>query len=147
MKIFLILLIVLLVCSTTQNEIQEENINMVELKKHLTRYPKNNGGGITCVVCTIAMRILQQIATQEGNIRRAIERVCSLLPPQFLVPCRLFMAAFSTIIIEEFERGGSLFYNIIASPDRVCQALTICTNNQCLLFPRTVDFVKPFFLK
>lgn len=87
---------------------------------------KFNGGGATCTVCTLGMRVLQQIASKEGSIRRAVEVVCDLFPKEFNLPCKMFFTVFAGIIIREFERG--------ANPDRVCQVLRLCTDPTCALF-------------
>ena len=73
--------------------------------------PKENTGGAGCIACTIGMKIVQDIIKKEGNVRRGVEKVCSYLPDQFKVPCKLFMALFAGAIVREFERG--------ASPDNV----------------------------
>jgi hypothetical protein len=90
-----------------------------------------NGGGVGCIACTIGMKLLQDIARKEGNMRRAVEVVCGLLPPQFQVACKLFMAGFAGVIIREFERG--------ATPDRVCRTITFCSDIKCNMFTPTKE--------
>jgi hypothetical protein len=85
-----------------------------------------NGGGVGCAACTIGMKLLQDIARKEGNMRRAVEVVCGLLPPQFQIACKLFMAGFAGVIIREFERGST--------PDRICRTITFCSDTKCNLF-------------
>lgn len=106
-------------------------------KQFQTPVTSNNGGGAACTGCVIGMRILQQIAIREGSIRRAIEIICDYFPPQFNLGCKLFFAAFAGIIVREFDRG--------ASPDKICQAMRICTNPECALFRPTTGKVDMYF--
>jgi cytochrome oxidase Cu insertion factor (SCO1/SenC/PrrC family) len=53
------------------------------------------------------MKVLQDYAKKEGNIRRAVENICGLFPDQFKAACKVFMVAFSSVIIREFERGAT----------------------------------------
>jgi hypothetical protein len=64
-------------------------------------------GGGACAACTIGMKVLQDYAKKEGNIRRAVENICGFFPDQFKAACKVFMVAFSSVIIREFERGAT----------------------------------------
>ena len=91
-------------------------------------------GGSGCIACTVGMKLLQDLARKEGNIRKAVEVVCRLVPKELQIACKLFMVGFTNIIIREFEAG--------ASPDRYAKKKKKKIKKKTKEFVVLLEFVK-----
>lgn len=89
----------------------------------------SNGGGTLCAGCTGIVGILEQlIYIHDAPVVKVLDEVCGLLlsGPMEKV-CDMAMEMFAPVLIKSLEAKET--------PDRICQLLTACTNDECHLFP------------
>ncbi|XP_013408747.1 acyloxyacyl hydrolase [Lingula anatina] len=89
-------------------------------------------GGFTCATCTVALGLVEQLAgIHNETVAMSLERLCTYMPLQYQVYCKLGIQYFGPIIIELFENNET--------PDVICHSLKLCYTEKgsdtCHLFP------------
>merc|ERR1712215_54451 len=81
--------------------------------------PKND---LTCSLCKTVMELLDQYLTDTTNeqaIADALKQICAVLPSPLDAECDAMIAEYTDDIID-------LLVDEYLSPQRVCDALTLC---------------------
>ena len=92
---------------------------------------RGDNGGVACAGCTILTGLVEQLAEiYNTSIDTALAKFCGFLPDGFLEACEALVVEYGPTVVELLEKRET--------PDVVCLALGICTNQTgqvCRLFP------------
>ncbi len=130
MKTAVIFATLLLACCCLLASAAAHNEKSVHpLKKFFSQ--KDANGGATCATCSILVGLVEQLSQIYNiSIADSISKFCEFLPSGFNVACKLIVTDFAPTIIKLLENKET--------PDIVCHALDICTNQTgefCHVFP------------
>ncbi|XP_050396389.1 acyloxyacyl hydrolase isoform X2 [Patella vulgata] len=89
-------------------------------------------GGSNCAGCTVVVSLIEQLGEiHNETVVKALDRLCSYLPPKIKGPCQVFAQFIGPILVELVTQD--------ANPDTVCQTLRFCNTNggpECLLYKK-----------
>jgi hypothetical protein len=86
------------------------------------------GGGNNCLWCTIVMTVVEQLAVlHDKPVEHILDFLCDILPPGAKQSCEYFVDTYGAAVILAVESG--------LNPDGVCNAITLCTEPKCHLWP------------
>ena len=89
---------------------------------------RSDGGGSKCAACTVVFQLVFNLMVVDNTtFDAALINLCTILPEPYSTPCILFAEEFGAELLILVGEG--------ASSDNICQALGICTNQTCRLFP------------
>ncbi|KAJ5078484.1 hypothetical protein M0811_04809 [Anaeramoeba ignava] len=82
---------------------------------------KQNVDAIPCTICEIMMEIVDKIIGDkrtEDEIITALEKVCGMLPSQYVDECNLLVSQYGPDLIQWFLDD--------VTPQQICQYLGLC---------------------
>ncbi|UJR31905.1 hypothetical protein I4U23_019379 [Adineta vaga] len=98
----------------------------------LTRFTDGANGGSDCAVCSIVLGLVDKLTiVYNTSTVTALERLCSVLPSDFKLYCKVAVDFLGPYIVDAFIKGDN--------PDVICHSLKLCHDTpgqpKCRIYP------------